>query len=182
MIVPFWVTQNRWLWKSHFPGFFFAFSFLGNFLSCGRGHAMGGDYTLSTTILHCSCWKRWGSFLGLSECRAFLEVLYYFWKRRRWVVSWSVMGFCRLFSITNTSMKHHLNTWWLLGCHSFIGIITIVRTLSIHAIHESPLHWWYTSQLGLHKERTIFYYYSLHVQENNSCMVYCLCSAARKRG
>ena len=35
-----------------FPGFFSAFSFLGNYLSCGRGHAMGGGYTLSTTILH----------------------------------------------------------------------------------------------------------------------------------
>ena len=37
---------------------------------------MGGGYTLSTTILHCNYWKRRGSFLGLSECRGFLEVLY----------------------------------------------------------------------------------------------------------
>ena len=77
MIVPFWVAQNPWLWKSHFPGFFFAFSFLGNFLSSGRGHDVGGGYTLSTTILHYNFWKRRGSFLGLSECRGFLEVLYY---------------------------------------------------------------------------------------------------------
>ena len=41
-----------------------------------RGHAMGGGYTLSTTILHYNFWKRRGSFLGLSECRGFLEVLY----------------------------------------------------------------------------------------------------------
>ena len=37
---------------------------------------MGGGYTLSTTILHYNFWKRRGSFLGLSECRGFLEVLY----------------------------------------------------------------------------------------------------------
>ena len=76
MIVPFRVTQNPWLWKSLFPEFFFAFSFLGNFLSSGRGHEMGSGYTLSTTILHYNIWKRRGSFLGLSECRGFLEVLY----------------------------------------------------------------------------------------------------------
>ena len=76
MIVPFGAAQNTWLWKSHFPEFFFAFSFLGNFLSSGRGHAMGGGYTLSTTILHYNFWKRWWSFLGLLECRGFLEVLY----------------------------------------------------------------------------------------------------------
>ena len=76
MIVPFWAAQNPSLWISHFPEFFFAFSFLGNFLSSGRGHAMGGGYTLSTTILHYNFWKRRGSFLGLSECRGFIEVLY----------------------------------------------------------------------------------------------------------
>ena len=38
---------------------------------------MGGGYTLSTTILHYNFWKRRGSFLGLSECRGFLEVLYH---------------------------------------------------------------------------------------------------------
>ena len=37
---------------------------------------MGGGYTLSTTILHYNFWKRRGSFLGLSECRGFIEVLY----------------------------------------------------------------------------------------------------------
>ena len=37
---------------------------------------MGGGYTLSTTILHYNFWKRRGSFLGLSECRGFLEVHY----------------------------------------------------------------------------------------------------------
>ena len=58
MIVPFWAAQNPSLWISHFPEFFFAFSFLGNFLSSGRGHAMGGGYTLSTTILHYNFWKR----------------------------------------------------------------------------------------------------------------------------
>ena len=36
---------------------------------------MGGGYTLSTTILHYNYWKRRESFLGLSECRGFLEVL-----------------------------------------------------------------------------------------------------------
>ena len=76
MIIPFWAAQNPSLWISHFPEFFFAFSFLGNFLSSGRGHEMGSGYTLSTTILHYYFWKRRGSFLGLSECRGFLEVLY----------------------------------------------------------------------------------------------------------
>ena len=33
-------------------------------------------YTLSTTILHYNIWKRRRSFLGLSECRGFIEVLY----------------------------------------------------------------------------------------------------------
>ena len=37
---------------------------------------MGGGYTLCTTILHHNFWKRRGSFLGLSECRGFLEVHY----------------------------------------------------------------------------------------------------------
>ena len=66
MIVPFWVAQNPWLRISHYPEFF-AFSFLGNFLSSGRGHDMGGGYTLSTTILHYNFWKRRGSFLGFSK-------------------------------------------------------------------------------------------------------------------
>ena len=77
MIIPFWAAQNPSLWISHFPEFFFAFPFLGNFLSSGRGHEMGSGYTLSTTILHYNFWKRRGSFLGLSECRGFLEVLYH---------------------------------------------------------------------------------------------------------
>ena len=37
---------------------------------------MGSGYTLSTTILHYNIWKRRRSFLGLSECRGFIEVLY----------------------------------------------------------------------------------------------------------
>ena len=77
MIVPFWVAQNPSLSRVHFPEFFFAFSFLGNFLSSVRNHAMGDGYTLSTTILHCSFWKRRGSFLGLWKCRGLLEVLYF---------------------------------------------------------------------------------------------------------
>ena len=75
MIIPFWAAQNPSLWKSHFPVFFFAFSFLGNFFSYGRDHDMGGGFTLYTTILHCNLWNRRESFLGLSECRGFLEVL-----------------------------------------------------------------------------------------------------------
>ena len=77
MIVPFWVAQNPSLRRVHFPGFFFAFSFLGNFLSSVRDHTMKGGYPLSTTILHYNFWKRRGSFLGLSECRGFLEVIYF---------------------------------------------------------------------------------------------------------
>ena len=68
MIVPFWAAQNPSLWISHFPEFFFAFSFLGNFLSSGRGHAMGGGSIMCTTILQYYCWKLRGSFLGFSKC------------------------------------------------------------------------------------------------------------------
>ena len=46
MIVPFWVAQNPSLWKSLFPGFFFAFSFLGNFPTSVGDHDMG-------VVTHC---------------------------------------------------------------------------------------------------------------------------------
>ena len=38
---------------------------------------MGGGYTLCTTILHYNFWKRRRSFLGFSECRGFLLVVFY---------------------------------------------------------------------------------------------------------
>ncbi len=41
---------------------------------------MGGGYTLSITILHYYYRKRLGSFLGVSECHGFLEVLYSYHK------------------------------------------------------------------------------------------------------
>ena len=72
MIVPFWAAQNPSLWKSLFPGFFFAFSFLGNFPTSVGDHDMGVVtlYYHSTLLLL----DKVGVILGIMECRGFLHV------------------------------------------------------------------------------------------------------------